>query len=120
MAKEFEMNDLGLLTYYLGIEVDQRKDCIMRKQSTYAKKLLQQFKMIECNPTKYPMEAKSQLEKDAEGNLVNSTKYRHVIGSLRYLTNTRPDLSYVFKIMSGYMEKATMMHIKRLNTLFAM
>ena len=66
MIKEFEMTNLGLLTYYLGIEVGQMKDCIMVKQSTYAKKKLQQFKMAECNPTKYPMEAKLQLEKDAE------------------------------------------------------
>ena len=63
MMKEFEMTDLGLLMYYLGIQVDQRKDCIMLKQSTYAKKLLQQFKMAECNPTKYPMETKLQLGK---------------------------------------------------------
>ena len=63
MMKEFEMTNLGLLTYYLSIEVDQRKDCIMLKQSTYAKNLLQQLKMAECNPTKYPMEAKLQLGK---------------------------------------------------------
>ena len=43
MMKEFEINDFGLLTYYLGIEVDQRKDYIMPKKSTYAKKLLQKF-----------------------------------------------------------------------------
>ena len=66
MMKEFEVTDLGLLTYYLGIKVDQRKDCIMLKQSTYAKKLLQQFKMAECNPTKYSMEPKLQLGKDTE------------------------------------------------------
>ncbi|XP_022947837.1 uncharacterized protein LOC111451597 [Cucurbita moschata] len=58
MMKEFEMTNLRLLTYYLSIEVDQRKDCIMLKQSTYAKKLLQQLKMAECNSTKYPMVAK--------------------------------------------------------------
>ncbi|XP_022973599.1 uncharacterized protein LOC111472184 [Cucurbita maxima] len=86
------MTDLRLLTYYLGIEVDQKKDCIMLKQSAYAKNLLQQFKMIECNPTKYLMKAKLQLGKDSEGNLLNSTEYRRVIGSLRY------------------MEKPTMMH----------
>ncbi|XP_023513259.1 uncharacterized protein LOC111777776 [Cucurbita pepo subsp. pepo] len=96
--------------YYLGIEVNQMKDCIMLKQSDYVKKLLQQFKITKCNPTKYPMETKLQLGKDAEENLVNSTKYRRVIGSLRYLTHTRPDLSYVVGIMSSYMEKPTMMH----------
>ena len=53
MMKDFDMTDLELLTYYLGMEVDQRKYCIMLKQSTYANKLLLQFKMTECNPTKY-------------------------------------------------------------------
>ena len=48
----------------------------MLKQSANAKKLLQQFKMAVCNSTKYPMEAKLQLEKDVQGNLVNSTEYR--------------------------------------------
>ena len=110
MMKEFEMTDLELLKYYLDIEVDQRKDCITRKQSAYSKKLLQQFKIAECNPIKYSIEAKLQLGKDAEGNLVNSTKYRLVIGSLRYLTHTRLNLSYVAGIMSRYMEKPTMMH----------
>ena len=66
--------------------------------------------MVDCNSTKYPMEAKLQLEKDAEGSFVNSIKYRHVIESLRYLTHTRPDLSHVVGIVSRYMEKPTMMH----------
>ena len=58
MMKEFEMTDLGLLTYYFGIEVDQRKDCIMLKKSAYAEKVLQHIKITECNPTKYLMDAK--------------------------------------------------------------
>ena len=108
--KDFELTDIRLLMYNLGIEVDQRKGCIMLKQLTYAKKLLQQFKMTECNPTKYAMEAKLQFRKDAEGSLANSTKYRRVIKTLRYLTRTRPDLSYVVEIVGSYMEKPTMMH----------
>ena len=61
------------------------------------------------NPTKYPTEAKLQLEKIVEGSWVNSIKYRRVIESLRYLTRTRLDLSYVVGMMSRYMEKPTMM-----------
>ena len=56
------------------------------------------------------MEAKLQLGKDVEGSMMNSTEYRCVIGSLRYLTHTRLDLSYVVGIVSRYMEKPTMMH----------
>ena len=88
MMKEFEMSDLGLLSYYLGIEVDQKEGCITVKQAAYAKKVLKQFAMTECNPSKYPMEAKLQLGKDVEGTLVDLTEYRRVIGCLRYLTHT--------------------------------
>ena len=102
--------------YYFGIEVYQRKDCIMLKQSAYANKLLQQFKMIECNPTKYPMEEKSQLEKDVEGSLMNFNKYRCIIEIMRYLTHTRPDLSYVVRMVSRYKEKVTTCIIKQFST----
>ena len=60
--------------------------------------------MAKCNPTKYPMETKLQLEKDAEGSVVNFIEYRHVIERLRYLTHTRSDLSYVVGMVSRYME----------------
>ena len=65
MMKEFEMSNIGLLSYYLGIEVYQKKDHIEVKQAAYAKKVLKQFAMADCNPSKYPMEAKLQLGKDA-------------------------------------------------------
>ena len=56
MTKEFEMSDLGFLTYYLGIEVEQQKAGITIKQSAYAKKVLDQFGIASCNPVKIPME----------------------------------------------------------------
>jgi len=56
MMGEFEMSDLGFLTYYLGIEVEQQKAGITIKQSAYAKKVLDQFGMASCNPVKIPME----------------------------------------------------------------
>lgn len=49
MTCEFEMSDLGLLSFYLGIEVEQQEDCITIKQTSYAKKVLSQFGMIDCN-----------------------------------------------------------------------
>ncbi|XP_047326713.1 uncharacterized protein LOC124930411 [Impatiens glandulifera] len=58
IMKEFKMSDLRLLSYYLGIEVDQKIDFIEVKQETYAKKVLKQFAMEDCNSSKYPMEAK--------------------------------------------------------------
>ncbi|XP_020270504.1 uncharacterized protein LOC109845645 [Asparagus officinalis] len=110
MMKEFEMSDLGLLSYYLGIEVDQRDDCIALRQAAYAKKVLGQFGMMDCNPTQYPMETKLKLGKDSEGTPVDVTEYRRIIGSLRYLTHTRPDITYAVGIVSRYMEHPTVLH----------
>ncbi|KAG6483537.1 hypothetical protein ZIOFF_060185 [Zingiber officinale] len=112
MMTEFEMSDLGLLSYYLGIEVEQQKSRILLRQSTYAKKILSQFKMADCNATKHPMEPKTQLHKDLEGTPVDATEYRRVIGCLRYLLHTRPDLSYPVGMASRYMERPTTMHHK--------
>ncbi|KAG6471101.1 hypothetical protein ZIOFF_072198 [Zingiber officinale] len=112
MMIEFEMSDLGLLSYYLGIEVEQQKSRILFRQSTYAKKILSQFKMTDCNATKHPMEPKTQLHKDLEGTPVDATEYRRIIGCLRYLLHTRPDLSYPVGMESRYMERPTTMYHK--------
>ncbi|KAG6527283.1 hypothetical protein ZIOFF_009380 [Zingiber officinale] len=112
MMIEFEMSDLGLLSYYLGIEVEQQKSRILLRQSTYAKKILSQFKMADCNATKHSMEPKTQLHKDLEGTPVDATEYRRAIGCLRYLLHTRPDLSYPVGMASRYMERLTTMHHK--------
>lgn len=112
MMKEFEMVDLGLLSYYLGIEVKQEKERITLKQSGFANRILQQFGMGDCNPCKCPMEPKLQLGKDTGGELVDPTEYRRIIGSLRYLLHTRPDLSYSVGLVSRYMERPTILHWK--------
>ncbi|KAG6500514.1 hypothetical protein ZIOFF_040360 [Zingiber officinale] len=71
-----------------------------------------EFKMTDCNSTKYPMEPKTQLHKDLEGTQVDATEYRRIIGCLRYLLYTRPDLSYSVRMASRYMERPTIMHHK--------
>ena len=112
MFGEFEMSDLGMLHYYLGIEMAQENGVIMIKQTAYAKKILEQFRMLECNPTKYPMEPKIHLHKDEKGQPVDASEYRCVIECLRYLLHTRPDLSFAVGMASRFMERPTMMHHK--------
>lgn len=84
----------------------------MLKQPTYAKRILFQFKMTDCNATNYSMEPKTQIHKDLEGALVDAIKCRCTIGCLRYLFNTRPNLSYAIVMASKYMERPTIMHHK--------
>ena len=114
MSTKFEMSDLGLLTYYLGIEVLQYNGGIVIKQEGYAKKVLEETHMIECNATQYPMDAGLQLSKAQEESSVDEKEYRRTIGCLRYLTHTRPDLSYSVGVLSRYMHEPKTSHLAAL------
>ncbi|KAJ9549139.1 hypothetical protein OSB04_021682 [Centaurea solstitialis] len=70
------------------------KTGIELKQARYVKKILQSARMFHCNSTKTPMEPKFNLSKDIDGVPVNATDYRRLVGCLRYLIHTRPDLPY--------------------------
>nr|GEY63172.1 hypothetical protein [Tanacetum cinerariifolium] len=112
MNKEFKISDMGLLSYYLGIEVTQHEDGITLKQSTYARNVLLKAGMADCNPSKSPMEHKEELTKDEGGVPVNATLFRSIIGGLRYLAHTRPDIVYAVRIVSRFMEKPTAKHMQ--------
>ncbi|XP_074356145.1 secreted RxLR effector protein 161-like [Apium graveolens] len=60
--------------------------------------------------TKYPMDSKDQLHKDEQGTTVDSTRFKSMVGGLRYLVHTRPDIAYVVGVVSRYMERPTEMH----------
>ena len=64
MMRIFEMTDLGLLCSYLGIEVHQYKSQIALSQKLYVARILESFKMVDCNPTDTPMEARIKLKKE--------------------------------------------------------
>ena len=107
MSREFDMTDLGKLSYYLGLEVEQQKGCIKIKQTAYAKKVLQRAGLSECNAVKFPMELKLQIDADRDGKAVNLTHYKSLVGGLRYLVYTRPDIAYSVGIVSRFMERPT-------------
>lgn len=107
----FSMSDLGLLSYYLGIEVKQLSNGIFLNQSSYAGKILEKNGMIDCNSAQTPMEARLHLRKSSTCKPVDPTMYRSIVGSLRYLTHTRPDITYAVGIVSRYMEKPASDHL---------
>ena len=76
MAAVFKMTDLGLLKYYLGIEVRQNKEGISLSQGAYAEKILEKNGMRECNPCQTPMETRLKLSKLSTEPLVDVTVYR--------------------------------------------
>lgn len=111
MGDKFDMTDLGKLSYYLGIEVEQGEHCIKLKQSGYATKILEKAGMGGCNPTKFPMDPKECVSKDEQGKAIDTTMFKSLVGGLRYLVNTRPDIAYPVGVISRYMERPTMVHL---------
>jgi hypothetical protein len=94
MLKEFEMSMIGELTFFLGFQVKQMREGIFISQEKYTKNLLKRFKMDECKLIKIPMPSNGHLYLDEEGKLVDQTLYRSMIGSLLYLTASRPDIMF--------------------------
>ena len=105
------MSDLGVLSYYLGIEVRQGRRGIELPQAAYAKKILDKAGMGACNPCATPMEPRLKLSKQSTSPAVDATEYRSLIGSLRYLMNTRPDMAFAVGYLSRFMEDPRQEHM---------
>ena len=100
MMQAYEMSDLGLLNYFLGIEVSQVKEGIFISQKKYTKSILQYFKMMDCRSVTIPLSANKKFRKDDGKKKVNSPVYRILIGSLLYLTSTKPDIKFTASLLS--------------------
>ncbi|KAL9299241.1 putative RNA-directed DNA polymerase [Arabidopsis thaliana] len=110
MSSKFEMSDLGLLSYYLGIEVIQHSKGITLNQSRYAIKILEETGMKDCNLVHTPMDPSYKTSKSETEKEVDATVYRRNIGCLRYLLHTRPDLSYSVGVLSRYIQSPRESH----------
>uniref|UniRef100_A0A0A9GXS2 Reverse transcriptase Ty1/copia-type domain-containing protein n=1 Tax=Arundo donax TaxID=35708 RepID=A0A0A9GXS2_ARUDO len=102
------MSDLGLLSFYLGIEVKQGKDAITLSQSAYAEKIVIVGRMQGCNPSLILMEPRFKLSKVSSAPV---TAYRSIVGSLHYLVHTRPDIAYSVGYVSRFMEAPMTEHL---------
>ncbi|GKA51423.1 retrovirus-related pol polyprotein from transposon TNT 1-94 [Tanacetum coccineum] len=87
-TREFEMIDIGLMSYYLGIEVKQTNEEIFICQERYAKEVLKRFGMFKCNPVCTPLEHKAKPYKHDGGEVVKSALFKSLVGILGYLTCT--------------------------------
>ncbi|GJV89780.1 putative ribonuclease H-like domain-containing protein [Tanacetum coccineum] len=94
MHKRFQMSFMGELTFFLGLQVEQRKDGIFLSQDKYVYDILKKFGFSSVKTASTPMETHKALTKDAEGTDVDVHLYRSMIGSLMYLTSSRPDIMF--------------------------
>lgn len=107
LSEEFEMKDLGGLTYFLGIKISIMPNQILLDQSAYLARVLDRFGMKDCKPSKTPSDSKldiSLIEESPE--ITEHVPYRELIGCLMYaIMGTRPDLSACVNFYSRYQDK---------------
>ena len=94
MQEEFEMSMIGELKFFLGIQINQCKDGVYVHQSKYTKELQKKFKLEDCKEMNTPMHPTCTLSKEDQGSKVDQKLYRGMIGSLLYLTASRPDILF--------------------------
>eukprot|EP01018_Ginkgo_biloba_P011603 Gb_32814 [translate_table: standard] len=110
LQMNFEMTDLGLRHYFLGIELWQTPGRVFISQAKYIWEVLRRFKMEDCKPACTPMETGTKLLMQDEGVRIDGTLYRQLVGSLIYLTTTRPDIAFAIGIISRFMAESKQSH----------
>nr|KYP66217.1 hypothetical protein KK1_012504 [Cajanus cajan] len=112
MKDVFEMTDLGLMTYFLGMEITQKKNEIFICQKKYAKEILKKFQLDECKIMNTPMNQKEKFSKEDGADKVDEMHFRSLIGCLMYLTPTRPNILFPVSVLSRFMHCASELHLK--------
>ena len=102
MKKEFEMSMVGELNYFLGLQVKQRKDGIFISQKKYAKNLVKRFNLDSKKHASTPMSSSIKLSLDLANVEVDLTLYRSMMGSLLYLTTSRPDIAFSVEVCAQF------------------
>jgi hypothetical protein len=111
LNQKIEMKDLGALHYFLDIEVNQSPKGIWFLQMQYALNKLFEYGMTGCKPISIPLEQNVKLSTD-EGDLVeDTTMYKHIVGSLIYMTITRPNSNYAVGMVSQFMQTPRKPHL---------
>ncbi|CAH9094710.1 unnamed protein product [Cuscuta europaea] len=94
MKTKFEMSMMGELNFFLGLQVRQLSDGIFINQSKYILEMLKRFNIDSKSSMPTPMSPTNKLDSDPSGKSVDATNYRAIIGSLLYLTSSRPDIVF--------------------------
>jgi hypothetical protein len=92
MHNEFEMSLLGELSFFLGLQIRQSNQGIFISQTKYIREMLKRFGMEDCKPVITPMQTSCKLSKDDNSKSTDQRQYRSMIGSLLYVTTSRPNV----------------------------
>nr|GEZ11775.1 copia protein [Tanacetum cinerariifolium] len=118
MCSKFKMSMMGKISFFLGLQISQSPKGIFINQSKYALKSLKKYGFESCDPVDTSMVEKSKLDEDKEGKAVNPSHYRGMIGTLLYLTASRPDLQYAIYMCAWYQARPTKKHVHAVKRIF--
>jgi len=104
------MKDLGSLNYFLDLEVSHRSDDYMLSQAKYASDLIARSRITDSNTSSTPLDPHVHLTPFDGVPLDDASLYRQLVGSLMYLTVTRPDIAYAVHIVSQFMAAPRTIH----------
>ncbi|GJY45608.1 putative ribonuclease H-like domain-containing protein, partial [Tanacetum coccineum] len=118
MHKKFQMSSMGELTFFLGLQVKQKEDGIFISQDKYVTEILKKFGFTDVKTASTPMETHKPLLKDADGEDVDEHLYRSMIGSLMYLTSSRPDIMFAVCACARYQVNLKVSHLHAVKRIF--
>ena len=118
MQSKFEMSKMGELQYFLGLQIKQQTNGTFIHQSKYVKELLNKFSLQDCKSCSTPMTPTTQVEPDDQGKQVDQTMYRCMIGSLLYLTASRPDIMFSTCVCARYQSAPRESHLIAVKRIF--
>nr|GFA46629.1 hypothetical protein [Tanacetum cinerariifolium] len=104
MKDKFQMSSMGELTFFLALQVKQKNDGIFISQDKYVAEILKKFGFKDVKSASTPIETKKPLLKDPDGGDVDVHIYRSMIGSLMYLTSSRPDIIFATVVATSSTE----------------
>ncbi|GJR56066.1 retrovirus-related pol polyprotein from transposon TNT 1-94 [Tanacetum coccineum] len=118
MCSKFKMSMMGKISFFLGLQIFQNPRGIFINQSKYALESLKKYGFDSCDPVDTPMVEKSKLDEDKDGKAVDPSHYRGMIGTLLYLTASRPDLQFAICMCARYQALPTEKHLNAVKRIF--
>ena len=109
---------MGQMNFFLGLQINQLSDGIFINQSKYISDMLKKFQMSDSSPMKTPIPVHHKLDTDPSGKDVDAKLYRGMVGSLMYLTASRPDIMFATCLCARYQAKPKESHLLAVKRIF--
>ena len=112
------MSMMGELNFFLRLQIKQQSEGIFINQTKYIKEMLKKFGMENSKGARTPMSSSTKMDKDKKGKCVNQRLYRSMIGSLLYLTASRPDILFSVSMCSRFKSCPKESHLVAVKRIF--